>query len=244
MPTNRTSGFHISDILELNDPKPTSEEPDIPGGTTILPPVGDVPTTYQQLLEHTQAMLQQQQQQQQQQQHQPINGATAGFNLGRIGAGLSAGPIGATVPPTTAAGLLGWHQAATNLPHHSLNQSIDEVNGLQQPDSTSPAISELSFAGVPAVAAAAAAAGGQTSQGPRVDCSPRRVAVPVLVRDGKPCQQQQTSPTGVETSGAGSGASGASGQAGFPGISVAQAAAAAAAAQMPMHSYMQKPYWW
>lgn len=30
MPT-RTSGFHISDILELNDPKPTSEEPDIPG---------------------------------------------------------------------------------------------------------------------------------------------------------------------------------------------------------------------
>lgn len=27
----RTSGFHISDILELNDPKPSSEEADVPG---------------------------------------------------------------------------------------------------------------------------------------------------------------------------------------------------------------------
>lgn len=44
-------------------------------------------------------------------------------------------------------------------------------------------------------------------------CSPRRVAVPVLVRDGKPCQSKLMEPA-------------------YPGT-----------AQIPMASYMQK-YWW
>lgn len=71
------------------------------------------------------------------------------------------------------------------------------------------------------------------ASGNRLDCSPRRVAVPVLVRDGKPCQSKLLEP-----------------------CSAAAAAAAAAAAsanaavypspngQIPMHSYLQKPYWW
>lgn len=46
-------------------------------------------------------------------------------------------------------------------------------------------------------------------------CSPRRVAVPVLVRDGKPCQSKLMDSSGYT-----------------------------AAGQVPMAQYMQKPYWW
>ncbi|XP_023248655.1 homeobox protein Nkx-2.2-like [Copidosoma floridanum] len=131
MPT-RISGFHISDILELNDAKPSAEEADVQGQTTVLPaPANEVPSTYQQLLEHTTAML------------QPVGSAPGvgplhhgpgGFGLGRA-LPTNGGPLG----PSTAAGLLGWHQPT------SLPQPLDEVNVLQQPDSTSPAISDLSY---------------------------------------------------------------------------------------------------
>ncbi|XP_011505365.1 PREDICTED: homeobox protein Nkx-2.2-like isoform X2 [Ceratosolen solmsi marchali] len=343
MPASRTSGFHISDILELNDPKPTSEDADIPGATTILPPTSDVPTTYQQLLEHTTAML-----------HPGGPGGPPGFNLNRVGT-LPTAATGPLAPPT-AAGLLSWHQAAavTNIPP-SLPQALDEVNVLQQPDSTSPAISDLSYPSqrdnsiqgskeedeLPEEEMEAeydeeedddddeslenkkkakdgildkgekrdrsrrdqehpeeesehkkrkrrvlfskaqtyelerrfrqqrylsaperehlasiirltptqvkiwfqnhryktkrAATERVEAAGTRLDCSPRRVAVPVLVRDGKPCQSKLLEPCSAAAVGA--------------------AAAAAASAslnsqysslnsQLPMHSYMQKPYWW
>lgn len=60
--------------------------------------------------------------------------------------------------------------------------------------------------------------GASMANGPGSGCSPRRVAVPVLVRDGKPCQSKL-----VESSGP-----------------------YAQAGQIPMapHGYMQKPYWW
>ena len=61
-------------------------------------------------------------------------------------------------------------------------------------------------------------AGSMSGNAPGSGCSPRRVAVPVLVRDGKPCQSKL-----VESSGP------------YP-----------PGGQIPMapHSYMQKPYWW
>ena len=64
--------------------------------------------------------------------------------------------------------------------------------------------------------------------GTRLDCSPRRVAVPVLVRDGKPCQAKLLEPCSV---GAAAASAAAPTYAGLNG-------------QLPMHSYMQKPYWW
>lgn len=65
--------------------------------------------------------------------------------------------------------------------------------------------------------------------GNRLDCSPRRVAVPVLVRDGKPCQSKLLEPCSAAAA-------------------VAAAAASANAAVyptpngLPMHSYMHR--WW
>ena len=72
----------------------------------------------------------------------------------------------------------------------------------------------------------------------RLDCSPRRVAVPVLVRDGKPCQSKLLEPC--------------SAAAGAANAAAAAAAASASAAsaysglngQLPMYSHMQKPFWW
>ncbi|XP_024937152.1 homeobox protein Nkx-2.2a isoform X2 [Cephus cinctus] len=260
----RMSSFHISDILELNDPKPTQEESEIQG-TTVIPPATDVPSTYQQLLEHTTAML------------QPA-----------VHANLARG----TLPPPPP-GILGWPTGPalpTNMP-----QPLEEVNVLQQPDSTSPTISDLSFPShqdngheskddeqefeeeqhpndsqahegehkkrkrrvlfskaqtyelerrfrqqrylsaperehlasiirltptqvkiwfqnhrykTKRAATERVEAGGS-------GCSPRRVAVPVLVRDGKPCQSKLME------------------QATYPGNG-----------QVPMAPYMQKPYWW
>ncbi|XP_033304524.1 homeobox protein XENK-2-like isoform X3 [Bombus bifarius] len=46
-------------------------------------------------------------------------------------------------------------------------------------------------------------------------CSPRRVAVPLLIKDGKPCQSKLMEPTTYPSTG-----------------------------QVPMPPYMQKPYWW
>ncbi|XP_066600704.1 homeobox protein Nkx-2.2-like isoform X2 [Prorops nasuta] len=266
----RTSGFHISDILELNDPKPAQEETDMQGGTTVLPGSNDVPSAYQQFLEHTTAML------------QPAMHA----NLNR----------GSLPPPPP--GLLGWPTGPA-LPT-TLPQPMEEVNGLQQPDSTSPTISDLSFPSQPENSHESkdeesqdfeedGGAGGKASQESqetselkkrkrrvlfskaqtyelerrfrqqrylsaperehlasiirltptqvkiwfqnhryktkraateRVEaagsgCSPRRVAVPVLVRDGKPCQAKLLEPQPYP-----------------PG------------AQVPMAPYMQKHYWW
>ncbi|XP_012281152.1 homeobox protein Nkx-2.2a [Orussus abietinus] len=261
----RTSGFHISDILELNDPKPSHDDAEIQGGNTILPPTTDVPSAYQQLLEHTTAMLQ----------------PSVHANLTR----------GSLPPPPP--GLLGWPTGPT-LPS-AMPQPLEEVNVLQQPDSTSPTISDLSFPSqqengheskdeeqefeeeqqtnesqshegehkkrkrrvlfskaqtyelerrfrqqrylsaperehlasiirltptqvkiwfqnhrykTKRAATERVEAGGS-------GCSPRRVAVPVLVRDGKPCQSKLMEP------------------AAYPG-----------AGQVPMAPYMQKPYWW
>ncbi|XP_072764957.1 uncharacterized protein [Anoplolepis gracilipes] len=112
----RTSGFAISDILELNDAKPSQEETDAQGATTILPTASDVPLAYQQFLEHTTAML------------QPAMHA----NLNR-----------GTLPPPPP-GLLGW-PAGPALPTALSQPLVEEVNVLQQPDSTSPAISDMSF---------------------------------------------------------------------------------------------------
>lgn len=63
--------------------------------------------------------------------------------------------------------------------------------------------------------------------GTRLDCSPRRVAVPVLVRDGKPCQSKLLEP-------AAAAAAAVSAASTYSGLN----------AQIPMHSYMQKSYWW
>ncbi|KAL6428876.1 homeobox protein Nkx-2.5-like isoform X1 [Cataglyphis hispanica] len=112
----RTSGFAISDILELNDAKPSQEETDAQGATTVLPTASDVPLSYQQFLEHTTAML------------QPAMHA----NLNRN-----------TLPPPPP-GLLGW-PAGPALPTALSQPLVEEVNVLQQPDSTSPAISDMSF---------------------------------------------------------------------------------------------------
>ncbi|KAI4488262.1 hypothetical protein M0804_005110 [Polistes exclamans] len=112
----RTSGFHISDILELNDAKPSSEENDVQGSTTVLPTANEVPLAYQQFLEHTTAML------------QPMH-----VNLNR-----------GNLPPPPP-GLLSWPSGPTTALPTTLPQPLEEVNILQQPDSTSPAISELSF---------------------------------------------------------------------------------------------------
>ncbi|GAB1859546.1 Homeobox protein Nkx-2.2a [Camponotus japonicus] len=111
----RTSGFAISDILELNDTKPSQEETDAQGATTVLPMANDMPLAYQQFLEHTTAML------------QPMHP-----NLNR-----------GTLPPPPP-GLLGW-PAGPALPTTLSQPLVEEVNVLQQPDSTSPAISDMSF---------------------------------------------------------------------------------------------------
>lgn len=263
----RTSGFHISDILELNDAKPSHEETEVQGSTTVLPTANDVPSAYQQFLEHTTAML------------QPAMHA----NLNR-----------GTLPPPPPA-LLGWPSGPTALPT-MLPQPLEEVNVLQQPDSTSPAISELSFPSQQENSHESKDEesqdfeeehqGGETqnheaehkkrkrrvlfskaqtyelerrfrqqrylsaperehlasiirltptqvkiwfqnhryktkrasterAEASGSGCSPRRVAVPVLVRDGKPCQSKLMEPTTYPGSG-----------------------------QVPMAPYMQKPYWW
>ncbi|XP_032675788.1 homeobox protein Nkx-2.5-like isoform X1 [Odontomachus brunneus] len=260
----RTSSFHISDILELNDNKPSQEETNVQGATTVLSAANDMPSAYQQLLEHTSAML------------QPAMHA----NLTR-----------STLPPPPP-GLLGWTTGPA-LPT-ALPQPLEEVNVLQQPDSTSPAISDLSF---PSQQENSHESKDEESQdfedeqqgnetqthetehkkrkrrvlfskaqtfelerrfrqqrylsaperehlasiirltptqvkiwfqnhryktkraaSERIEaggsgCSPRRVAVPVLVRDGKPCQSKMMEPTG------------------YPG------------GQVPMAPYIQK-YWW
>ncbi|XP_011150953.2 homeobox protein Nkx-2.2a isoform X1 [Harpegnathos saltator] len=261
----RASSFHISDILELNDNKPSQEEANVQGATTVLPAASDMPSAYQQLLEHTSAML------------QPAMHA----NLTR-----------STLPPPP--GLLGWTTGPA-LPT-ALPQPLEEVNVLQQPDSTSPAISDLSF---PSQQENSHESKDEESQdfedeqqgnetqthetehkkrkrrvlfskaqtfelerrfrqqrylsaperehlasiirltptqvkiwfqnhryktkraaNERVEasgsgCSPRRVAVPVLVRDGKPCQSKMMEPTA------------------YPGPG----------GQVPMGPYIQK-YWW
>ncbi|XP_020287654.1 thyroid transcription factor 1-like isoform X2 [Pseudomyrmex gracilis] len=268
----RTSGFAISDILELNDAKPSQEETDVPvpGAATVLPSAADVPTAYQQFLEHTTAMLQ-----------PAMHG-----NLNR-----------STLPPPPP-GLLGWPTGPA-LPT-AIPQPLEEVNVLQQPDSTSPAISDMSYPSQQENSHESTKdeetqefeddhqTGNETTQSAhetehkkrkrrvlfskaqtyelerrfrqqrylsaperehlasiirltptqvkiwfqnhryktkraaseRVEaggsgCSPRRVAVPVLVRDGKPCQSKSLmEPTT------------------YPGSS-----------QVPMAPYMQK-YWW
>ncbi|XP_076395614.1 uncharacterized protein LOC100882499 isoform X2 [Megachile rotundata] len=259
------TGFHIHDILQL-DSKPSQEETEVQGSTTVLPSTNDVPSAYQQFFEHTTAML------------QPA-----------IYANLNRG----TLPPPPP-GLLGWPTAPT-LPT-TLPQPLEEVNVLQQPDSTSPTISDLSFPPkqennhdckeeesadfedeqqanetqphetehkkrkrrvlfskaqtfelerrfrqqrylsaqerehlasiirltptqvkiwfqnhrykTKRAATERVEAGGS-------GCSPRRVAVPLLIKDGKPCQSKLMEPTS------------------YP-----------AAGQVPMPPYMQKPYWW
>lgn len=66
--------------------------------------------------------------------------------------------------------------------------------------------------------------------GNRLDCSPRRVAVPVLVRDGKPCQSKLLEPCSAAAAVAAAAAS-------------ANAAAVYATPNgLPMHSYMHR--WW
>ena len=94
----------------------------------MLPPVSDVPTTYQQLLEHTTAML-----------HPggPAAVHAPPFGLGRTLPTGAAGPIA----PPTAAGLLGWHQAAASLPP-ALPQPLDEVNGEYMRPGATPNVSE------------------------------------------------------------------------------------------------------
>ncbi|XP_012054721.1 PREDICTED: homeobox protein Nkx-2.2a-like [Atta cephalotes] len=264
----RTSGFAISDILELNDAKPSQEEPDVQGTTTVLPTATDMPSAYQQFLEHTTAML------------QPMH---ANLNRG-------------TLPPPPP-GLLGWPTGPA-LPT-TLPQPLEEVNVLQQPDSTSPAISDMSFPSQQENSHESSKDeesqdfedeqqnGNETSQphetehkkrkrrvlfskaqtyelerrfrqqrylsaperehlasiirltptqvkiwfqnhryktkraaSERVEaggsgCSPRRVAVPVLVRDGKPCQSKLMEPTAYPGSG-----------------------------QVPMAPYIPQKYWW
>ncbi|CAL1681810.1 unnamed protein product [Lasius platythorax] len=264
----RPSGFAISDILDLNDAKPSQEETDVQGATTVLPTASDVPLAYQQFLEHTTAML------------QPMH---ANLNRG-------------TLPPPPP-GLLGW-PAGPALPAALSQPLVEEVNVLQQPDSTSPAISDMSFPSQQENSHESSKdeesqdfedeqqTGNETAQphetehkkrkrrvlfskaqtyelerrfrqqrylsaperehlasiirltptqvkiwfqnhryktkraaSERVEaggsgCSPRRVAVPVLVRDGKPCQSKLMEP------------------ATYPG-----------SGQVPMAPYMQK-YWW
>ncbi|RLU21748.1 hypothetical protein DMN91_006124 [Ooceraea biroi] len=249
---SRTSGFAISDILELNDAKPSHEETDVQGAT-VLPTANDMPTTYQQFLEHT-AIL-----------------PAMHSNLNR-----------GTLPPPPHA-ILGWTAGpalSTTLP-----QPLEEVNVLQQPDSTSPAISDMSFPSQPENSHESSKdeesqdfedeqqAGNETAQSHETEhkkrkrrvlfskaqtyelerrfrqqrylsaperehlasiirltptqvkiwfqnhryktkraaserveaassgCSPRRVAVPVLVRDGKPCQSKLMEPATYPGSG-------------------------------------------
>ena len=69
----------------------------------------------------------------------------------------------------------------------------------------------------------------------RLDCSPRRVAVPVLVRDGKPCQSkllENCTNSGATTISAINASS--SNSTVYPGLN----------GQLPMHSFMPKTYWW
>ncbi|XP_033333410.1 uncharacterized protein LOC117224528 isoform X2 [Megalopta genalis] len=261
----RTS-FHIHDILQL-DSKPSQEEADVQGSTTVLPNANDVPSAYQQFFEHTQAML------------QPA--LYANLNRG-------------TLPPPPP-GLLGW-PAGPTLPT-TLPQPLEEVNVLQQPDSTSPTISDLSFApkqetsheckeeesvdfedeqqtsetqphetehkkrkrrvlfskaqtfelerrfrqqrylSAPEREHLASiirltptqvkiwfqnhryktkrAATERVVEAGGSGCSPRRVAVPLLIKDGKPCQSKLMEPAAYPSTG-----------------------------QVPMPPYMQKPYWW
>jgi homeobox protein Nkx-2.2 len=70
--------------------------------------------------------------------------------------------------------------------------------------------------------------------GTRLDCSPRRVAVPVLVRDGKPCQSKLLEPCSAAAAGAAAAAAASASAVTYSGLN----------GQLPMHSYMQKPYWW
>ncbi|XP_051158252.1 homeobox protein vnd-like isoform X1 [Leptopilina boulardi] len=119
------TGFHISDILGSNDTKPAPEETDVQNGTTVLSSVNEIPFAYQQLLDA--AML-----------HPSVPVHGTNFNINRVS--------GPTAPGAPAGGLLGcWHNPVVpNLPS-SLPQSMDEVGALQQPDSTSPTISDLSY---------------------------------------------------------------------------------------------------
>ncbi|KAK0180423.1 hypothetical protein PV327_006066 [Microctonus hyperodae] len=123
-----SSGFHISDILELNEAKPTAQD-DAHGTTTGLPTT-DVPSTYQQLLEHTTAMLQ-----------PGVHG-----NL-RNSLPPPPPPPPPTLPPP---GLLGWPTGPilpVTMPQSLAEMTVhhQQQQQQQQPDSTSPTISDLSF---------------------------------------------------------------------------------------------------
>ncbi|XP_006561703.1 homeobox protein Nkx-2.8 isoform X2 [Apis mellifera] len=258
----RSTSFHIHDILQL-DSKPSQEETEVQGSTTVLPTTNDVPSTYQQFFEHTTAML------------QPA-----------IYANLNRGTLPPPPPP-----LLAWPTGPT-LPT-TLPQPLEEVNVLQQPDSTSPTISDLSFppkqeanheckeeesaefedeqqaneiqphetehkkrkrrvlfskaqtfelerrfrqqkylsaperehlASIIRLTPTQVKIWFQNhryktkraaTEASGSGCSPRRVAVPLLIKDGKPCQSKLMEPATYPATG-----------------------------QVPMPPYIQKPYWW
>ncbi|XP_008560431.1 homeobox protein Nkx-2.5-like isoform X2 [Microplitis demolitor] len=115
-----SSGFHISDILELNEAKPTAQDD---SHTTTILPSSDVSLTYQQLLEH----------------------AVQHGNLTRNS--LPPPPPPTTLPPP---GLLGWPTGPilpVSVPQTLAEMTVhqQQQQQQQQPDSTSPTISDLSF---------------------------------------------------------------------------------------------------
>ncbi|XP_015119170.1 homeobox protein Nkx-2.5 [Diachasma alloeum] len=124
-----SSGFHISDILELNEAKPTPLE-DSNGTPTTLPSPGELPSAYQQLLEHTTAMLQ-----------PALHGNLRG----------TLPPPPPPPPPTLPPpGLLGWPTGPilpVSMPQTLAEMTVhqQQQSQQQQPDSTSPTISDLSF---------------------------------------------------------------------------------------------------
>lgn len=71
--------------------------------------------------------------------------------------------------------------------------------------------------------------------GGRPDYSPRRVAVPVLVRDGKPCQSKLLEPCSAAAVAAAAAAAAANVASGNPGFNPN--------GQLAMPPYLQKPYW-
>ncbi|KAH0549055.1 homeobox protein Nkx-2.2a-like isoform X1 [Cotesia glomerata] len=114
-----SSGFHISDILELNEAKPTAQDDN--HATTILPN-NDVSLTYQQLLEHA-------------------------VQHGNLRNSLPPPPPPTTLPPPGLLGWPTGPILPVSVPQTLAEMTVhqQQQQQQQQPDSTSPTISDLSF---------------------------------------------------------------------------------------------------
>ncbi|CAG5101850.1 Similar to Nkx2-2: Homeobox protein Nkx-2.2 (Mus musculus) [Cotesia congregata] len=114
-----SSGFHISDILELNEAKPSAQDDN--HATTILPN-NDVSLAYQQLLEHA-------------------------VQHGNLRNSLPPPPPPTTLPPPGLLGWPTGPILPVSVPQTLAEMTVhqQQQQQQQQPDSTSPTISDLSF---------------------------------------------------------------------------------------------------